>query len=221
MFCKELLVLSPSLWWSSSGMGQPSHSVLPQCSHWFSFRPSRRSLFFHLHVFSSLPWTKSASKGRVLYWCVLFRRIACPRKWDVSKFSSWICFFTVSSFPPEGVRPIFSRTVRIEWEVATASASSPSVYFAVLTWQVSCYQQEAWLGIVIVYRRFSRVWPNSHREFPTLVLKLLKSVASADSAIAPACFASILPYFEMLSRREALSLFIRYLVRQSLIANGR
>ena len=35
-----------------------------------------------------------------------------------------------------------------------------------------------------------------------------KSVASADSAIAPASFALILPYFEMLSSREALSLFI-------------
>ena len=46
-----------------------------------------------------------------------------------------------------------------------------------------------------------------------------KSVASADSAIAPAFL--ILPYFEMLSKREALSLFMRYLLRQSLIANGR
>ena len=46
-----------------------------------------------------------------------------------------------------------------------------------------------------------------------------KSVASADSAIAPAFL--ILPYFEMLSSREALSLFMRYLFRQSLMANGR
>jgi hypothetical protein len=45
-----------------------------------------------------------------------------------------------------------------------------------------------------------------------------KSVASADSAIAPAC--DILPYFEMLSNREALSLFIMYLLRQSLMMNG-
>ncbi len=46
-----------------------------------------------------------------------------------------------------------------------------------------------------------------------------KSVASADSAIAPAC-AAILPYFEMLSNREALSLFSIYLARQSLMMNG-
>ena len=32
--------------------------------------------------------------------------------------------------------------------------------------------------------------------------------------------AGILPYFEMLSNREALSLFIIYLLRQSLMMNG-
>jgi len=43
-----------------------------------------------------------------------------------------------------------------------------------------------------------------------------KSVASADSAIAPVRFPHILPYFEMLSNREGLSQFHRYLLRKSL-----
>ena len=46
-----------------------------------------------------------------------------------------------------------------------------------------------------------------------------KSVASADSAIAPA--GRILPYFEMLSNLEALSLLVIYLVYKSLNMNGR
>ena len=37
----------------------------------------------------------------------------------------------------------------------------------------------------IIRQRFPRIWPNSHREFHTLVLKLLKSAASAYSATAP------------------------------------
>jgi hypothetical protein len=57
-----LLFLSPSLWWTSNGIGTPFQWVLPQHSHFDSFSPSRNNFFLNLLLWT-LPYLMYCSYG--------------------------------------------------------------------------------------------------------------------------------------------------------------